>query len=236
MYHGTRGSAFLRAHNARVARRRGFNRYNVGAIRRTIPYASPHVPAKEWTNAACLIPFTPSGALTTGTLSTQGLPLHGITQNTGPNQRVNRKIRLKSLVMRGSVVMTGPNIFGSDALEIYVILDTQANGAIAGNTAVFVNTTATQSMLNLDNSQRFRVLKHCRIEMGLSAFQGIIGQYGGQSKPYTIKVPVAGIVVDYAGTSGVTTEVMCNDIVIYAGSFSGISQFQCATRVRYYDY
>lgn len=185
---GYRGRTYTRARRfgsvrmqryRRYGRARGFNRYGVGTIRRIQSYAGSRVPAKDWTQPLGLT--TVGITLNTGSLSTTGAPLAGIVQGTAPNARVNRKIRCKYMILSGFVVMSGANSFGTDVFEMFIILDKQCNGAQASSTQVFSNTTAGAGCLNLDNTNRFTVLKHIKMQMGPTSYtgSGVLATFAG---------------------------------------------------------
>lgn len=115
-------------------------------------------------------------AASTGTTSST-LATGCITQMAGGtdvNQRVGRKITVKSLHVKGDVSL-GAGATPQDVFHIWVILDTQANGAYATVSDIF-NTAGTyigQAMRNLSNSSRFKILAHRTATLDANALTGI---------------------------------------------------------------
>lgn len=94
------------------------------------------------------------------------------TQGAGAQQRIGRKICLKSLFMRWhfkEALASNTDVLGGGA-RILVLLDTQANGAYPTDGNVFGGTSGSSSaattggidqamrLQDIENSQRFRVL------------------------------------------------------------------------------
>lgn len=92
---------------------------------------------------------------------------------SGPTQRDGRQINMMSITVKGNVFIGAqadqtaadvmPNVF------IALVLDKQTNAAQATSQLVFTNpggsnNTAAQPFLNLENHQRFKVLKTVRID------------------------------------------------------------------------
>lgn len=79
----------------------------------------------------------------------------------GPNtfQRIGRKITVKQIELHGTMGYEhAPGSFLADTLRIMVIHDSQCNGALPVYADVFEGASATDSFLNLNNSQRFKIL------------------------------------------------------------------------------
>ena len=140
-----------------------------------------------------------------------------IPQGTGESQRVGRLAQIKSLQIRATVTFApGASVattFGQG--WIYVVLDTQCNGAAASITDVLTGNNISTALLNLDNSQRFRILKkiyvNCQPQAGVStAFNGV----GQQVECYKkLNIPI-----DYSSTTGAITEIRSNNIFLLAGT------------------
>jgi len=90
--------------------------------------------------------------------------LNGCVQGTDFDNRVGRKILIKSIYIRGRVqteASTGALTTGTNTpaqlVRMIVFVDAQANGAAPTATQLLV-TAQAGSQLNLDNRERFRVL------------------------------------------------------------------------------
>jgi len=174
-------------------------------------------------------------AVSTG--ATSGACLDLLTQGVGENQRIGRKICVKNIHYRGNVEYI-PQV-GSEAWDravIMIILDTQCNGAFPANppTDVFSSTNPSAFLLNLDNSNRFRVLKSWSHD-----FNATVQDVGGatlanQIAHVDLYVPMNMEVV-YSANTGAIAELRDNNIFLAFGSANGLCQFGGSSRVRFTD-
>lgn len=93
------------------------------------------------------------------------VPLNLIGSGSGVNQRIGRKITIKSAQVRGTLQIRSElaesDLFPDTAARIMLVYDTQTNGAIATSAQIFAPTGASVtawSPMNLDFRERFRVL------------------------------------------------------------------------------
>lgn len=98
----------------------------------------------------------------TGAINTS---LNLVREGTGDNQRVGRTIVIKSVQLNGSIVKASTATASTVEYDIAIVLDKQCNGANPTYANIFSGTTPHQ-LLNLDNSDRFQVLRR---------FQGVLG-------------------------------------------------------------
>lgn len=98
---------------------------------------------------------------------------------------------------------------------MWLVLDTQANGAAAGATDVFTSATTALAMLNLNNSGRFRILKKWRIPFNGTA--GVTTAYCSQVRQVDY-YKKCNIKIDWSSTTGAITEIRSNNIFLMAGS------------------
>lgn len=115
---------------------------------------------------------------TTGTLPSAGAAsshLLCIEQGAGLNQRIGRKIQLKSLEIQGTVTLPGiwnmkaENYSASETHHMWIVIDTQVNGDNTTQAAQIWQGQPSSlgaapndclSLRNIANSSRFRILKH----------------------------------------------------------------------------
>lgn len=136
----------------------------------------------------------------------------GVTEAT----RVGRACIVKSIQLRGNIVFA-PSTAASAATSVILLLvqDTQCNGAAAAVTDVLTSTNMSTAMINLDNSQRFRILKRMTFTLnspaGVStAFNNVVRHFDVYKKCH--------IPMDYSSTTGAITEIRSNNIFLLAGS------------------
>lgn len=135
----------------------------------------------------------------------------GVTEST----RVGRKCTIKSIQIRG--ICYSSATVPEDIAYIYLVQDSQANGAAAAVTDVLTNSTMSTAMINLANSQRFRILKRFIIHPKASA--GVAAAY----ETSVVKVDFykkCNIPLEFSSTTGALTELKSNNLFLLAGSAS----------------
>lgn len=149
-----------------------------------------------------------TGEVAPGGGTSTGLCLipQGVTEST----RVGRKCVIKSINMRGSLVLS--NTIPSDHFNIAIVLDTQANGAYPSYTDVF-ETDTPLSHLNLANSQRFRILKRWVMSLEANTYNSGAGTYSNPRR--IIKFyKRCNIPLEFSSTTGAITEIRSNNIFV----------------------
>jgi len=96
------------------------------------------------------IDYSTSNLFTTGTQAWTITPINLMTQGTGQNSHVGRKVTLKSILLRTTVDCT-------DMTRLLIVYDKECNGAAATAADIFA-VDRLPSPLNLDQSDRFIVL------------------------------------------------------------------------------
>jgi len=152
---------------------------------------------------------------TTGEVPATG-QLSLIPQGATESQRIGRKAVIKSIAMKGYMVYTpGAAANACDVSHMYLVLDTQCNGAAASVTDVFTSNNLGSALHNLDNSQRFKVLKHWVHVWNPSA--GVTTAYNQQAKQWSFykkcEIPMI-----FDGATGAITEIKSNNIFLLAGT------------------
>jgi len=142
-----------------------------------------------------------------------------IPQGDTESTRDGRLAYIKSIQIRGVLTMNpAAAASGGDVCHLYLVLDTQANGAAAGITDVFTANTLATAFLNLNNSGRFKILKHWVLVYNSSA--GVTTAYNSvfaQLEYYKR----CNIKMDWSSTTGAITEIRSNNLFLCAGSAIG---------------
>ncbi len=176
---------------------------------------------------------TTGGASTTLTVFNASLLL--IAQNTTETGRIGRKIQLKSITTNFHCFVPDPATNPThDALQIYLILDRQCNGANA-NLADFVDdTTNFLGMRNLANTQRFVTLWKGQYTFipTAGAGNGTADTWGHSGHDFTIHRKM-NIPVEYDGTTGTITEIQSNNLFWAVRSRHGFVDLALFTRIRF---
>lgn len=136
----------------------------------------------------------------------------GVTEST----RVGRKCVLTSIHFRGTALYSpGAAAIACDAAYIYVVLDKQANGAAAAITDVLTSNNIAVSMVNLANSERFRILK--KIPLVFNTGAGVTTAYAPMIKKIEF-FKKCHIPLEFSSTTGAITELKSNNVFILAGT------------------
>lgn len=165
---------------------------------------------KKFFDTAMSFSFDATGEVpATGQLS---LIPQGVTEST----RVGRQCQIKSLQLRGTVLYTpAADTSGASIAYILLVQDRQANGAAAAVTDVMTSSNLAVGMVNLANSERFRIIKRWNIDLTSGA--GVSGAYARDLKTvdfYTkLNVPL-----EFSSTTGAITELKSNNLFILAGA------------------
>ncbi len=162
-----------------------------------------------------------------------------LPQGTGESARIGRKIFVKSIYLRWRF---NPAVASeTQRVRIAIILDKQCNGAVATYGDVFqAGGSIWQRPRNLSNAARFQILKLWDVEIGATG--------GGPraDSPFTTDrfyhvarnfhyFKKCNIPITYNGTTGVVTEVCCNNLLILGSSNLDTGGFAYTCRIRFTD-
>lgn len=125
------------------------------------------------------------------------------------------QIRLNLLYDPQAAIQACPSVF------LYLVLDTQCNGAAAANTDVFTSADLSVALLQLNNSKRFRILKKWNYIM-----QPTAAYYNAAAFAQPVRRTISfykrcNIPIDWNSTAGAITEIRTNNIFLMAGSIGG---------------
>lgn len=155
----------------------------------------------------------------------------GVTQST----RVGRKATLKSLQIRLNATHTpagGAN--AASTMYLYVVQDTQCNGAAAAVTDVFTSASMEQALINIANSSRFRILKKWVMDFNSGA--GVTTAYNNISRHVEFYKRLQ-LPIEYSSTTGAITEIRSNNVFLIAGAIGADDAITVSgtARVRFSD-
>jgi len=141
-----------------------------------------------------------------------------IPQGTTDATRIGRKAVIKSIQIKGQVTMT-PNAAAtaSTTIFLYVVLDRQCNGAAASATDIWTSNAPSTAFLNLDNSERFKILKKWVIDMTPQAGATTVLNTQQFSIEWYKKLNIP---ITWDSTAGAITEIRSNNIFLYAGTYN----------------
>lgn len=157
----------------------------------------------------------------------------GVTDET----RVGRKCVIKSVQIRGVLTYApGADALATTTIHIWLVQDTQTNGAAAAITDVFTSNSAESCLRNLDNSDRFRILKHWPFSFKPQA--GVAAAFNTDREIWDYYARCS-IPMDYGpATDGTIGSIRTNNLFLMAGCDAGGDDNVTVTgacRVRFSD-
>ncbi len=156
----------------------------------------------------------------------------GLTEST----RVGRKLNIKSILWRWSIIMAGATNAGltTETLRVILYLDKQANGATAAVTDI-LESADYQSFNNLSNKNRFKTLmdRTYSLSAGGGTNSGAI-QFG-EVQEEDMLFMACDIPIEYSLTTGVIAGIRSNNIGVLLLSREGIALFGSKMRLRFAD-
>ncbi len=164
-----------------------------------------------------------------------------IPQGVTESSRVGRKCTIKSVQLRAMVALSpAAAAVSAGVAYLFLVLDTQANGAAAaatGNGGVMTSATFSESMLNLSESGRFRIMKKWVWDFNPGAGATTALNAAVKHLEYYKK---CNIPLEFSSTTGAITEIRSNNIFLLAGSdgigtFDDLISFAGECRVRFSD-
>lgn len=199
----------------------------------------PRVPMSRFSGPAGELKFFDT-ALSFLVDATAEVPVSGqvtlIPQGVTESTRVGRKATIKSVRVQGSAVFAPSSAANAATIAVlYLVQDTQANGAAAAVSDVFTSTTLTSANMNLANSGRFKILKKIVIPMNASA--GVTTAYCNVAK-YVDFYKKVSIPIEYSSTTGAITEIRSNNLFLVAGTDGNSDDavsFNGSCRLRFSD-
>lgn len=165
--------------------------------------------------------------------------LNGVVTNTDFNTRVGRKIQIKSVQIRGFVSPTNVTGAAPQLARILLVWDTQNNSAAISTMAQILAVSTSTSFLNLDNRDRYKILKEWMMPLGHiinTATQATAGSPTVHRINIYRKMNNETI---YSGTTAAITNIATGALLlvtigsIAAGGTDAIAQLSC--RVRFTD-
>lgn len=157
-----------------------------------------------------------------------------IPQGDTESSRDGRKVIIRSIHSKGTFsYLPSTDLTAATNVFCYLIWDKQCNGAAASATDVFTSSNLSLAMMNLANSDRFRVLKKFKLAFNPPAGQS--GAYNNVTKTYEF-YKKCNIPIIFGGTTGVLTEVKSNNLFWIMGTdldATGVIVNNFNTRIRF---
>lgn len=164
-----------------------------------------------------------------------------LTAGTGPSGLIGKKIVVSRISMRINCALQSSNnatlgsVVNTDSLRIILIQDKQSNGAYPAVTDV-LQTANFFSMMNMDYSKRFKILKEWIVDFsetinyGTNYFTGPVDETIKWSRKTNVPIDF-----DIAAT-GVIGDVRTNNIFVLVITRNSNINASANVRIRYLDY
>lgn len=157
-----------------------------------------------------------------------------INQGAEQDDRIGRKIVVKSLLIKGTLLYT-PTL-GTEpetTCYLYVVLDRQTNGAAAAITDIFTSTAGNTALPVVANNKRFKVIKAMMFDLPL-----ISSSTSNVSPPVQVAMQYykkLNVEIDYADTGSAIGSITSNNLFLVAGSVGADDKvaFSGAARIRF---
>jgi len=174
----------------------------------------------------------PAGGLQASVSQATGQINLTMAQGTGASARIGQKIIIKSIQVKLTATLPAGAV-DADTMHVWLIQDSQCNGANAASTTVFDNVGPVGSQLrNIENGQRFRILKH--FVFNLNADAGVAAAFGGDEQQQECFIK-CNIPIVYNGAAGAIAEIRSNNLFMVWGSTLVTATVAGRARIRYTD-
>jgi len=160
-----------------------------------------------------------------------------IPQGTTDVTRVGNKVTVKKVMLRGRFNLldqakSNPN---GCSMRVMIVWDKQANGTAGVDGSVVLEQNNVYGFNNLDNSDRFQILKDKWYTLNPMTQTGSTAN-GFAEKLVRISCNNLNIPIMYSGATGAIGEIKSNNIIILVGGSTVDATFLWTTRVRYTDF
>lgn len=165
-----------------------------------------------------------------------------LPQGTTKNQRIGNKCVLTNLNFHGQFTLltqAAASVVG-DKIRWIVFVDRQANGAVPAAIADLIQTmpgatTDVNSFRNMDNVDRFVILKDKTYTLNQTTQSGSLG-----SNVVTREIKMnkkVNIPLEFSSTTGAITEIRSNNVLALIISLgNNLTQFAGTSRVKFSDF
>lgn len=161
-----------------------------------------------------------------------------VAQGVGENQRIGRKMTIKSLSMHINVTMPSEqdvaDLSTGDVIRLLVFVDKQANGALPAVTDL-LETAVYDSFYNLSNTGRFRFLADeiFIFNRQVASTDGTNTGSTPQMEQYIRRHYKLNLPIEFSDTGGVIADVRTNNLAWLSISKNGIGGILTKGRIRF---
>lgn len=170
--------------------------------------------------------FTAAGTLTL---------LNGVAVGTDYTDRIGRKIILKSHLFRMNVRLAGLTAGIGEFIRVMLIYDCQTNGA-APVVADILSTSTVISPINLNNRDRFKVLKDWMIGLEAANFAAAVVTAGSPQHHFRQMYKKINMEQIFGGTGATVGSIQTGSIYLLTmGLIGNIAAIDYDSRLRFID-
>lgn len=161
--------------------------------------------------------------------------LNNIIQGTSENQRIGRKITVKSIGIKFDLTWLDTNIMPHGIYTMVCILDKQANKTVPNWEAIY-ETGSVHSFRNLANNDRFRILKTWTGSINANSNANeLAGDNTIYAKQRAFKwFKKLNVPIEYIGATGTSNQITSNNILLM-GNTTGNCLLTGQVRIRFTD-
>jgi len=156
-----------------------------------------------------------------------------IPQGDTESSRDGRQCTATSIQIRATITLVpAAAANGGGTYYLYLVLDKQCNGAAAAVTDVFTSANSSLALANLENSDRFVILKKWVRPINVTA--GVTTAYSNVCHVLEFYKKL-NIPLTYSSTTGAITEIRSNNLFLVAGAQNqdDTIQFGGVCRIRF---
>lgn len=162
--------------------------------------------------------------------------LNGVTQGADINNRIGRKITMKSILFRGFILPSTTSAPNGDTVRFLLVYDTQPNSpaAIALVTDI-LNSANYYAPLNLSNRDRFRVLCDKYVHMAATTYTAGALSAGDPVQKSVKFFKKLNHTVTFSSTTNAIGNIATGGLYMLWISQAGFCLHDCYSRVRFTD-
>ncbi len=149
--------------------------------------------------------------------------LNSVVQGDGESNRDGRQISMVSIKVKGIVkIPKQSNQTSTDSqpvVKLYLVLDTQTNGATINSEDVFTNpganaATASSAFRNMQNIMRFKILASATVNLNIGplSWDGTNMEQTGAEVPWEMFANLRGMRTNYKGTTESVANITDNSL------------------------